>query len=426
MREAQLQQVGPIQWDNAPVAVAPGPVAISHRIGPSTYGDSPLMPILSGQETHQSFGALGSQRLVSDNGASIGASFHNTDPSLNGASFGAPLRREVDRTPRVINRDGAMYDPSLHGASFGVSLRREVDRTPRVINRSVGDSYAEHSYSANLEPNFHSQFAPPPLMFDPPLEFLDARNFSAPSEFLPVCAWVPCDVLPHKAATVHDNWSGSNFCEEVAEMMRNAGGQYFSAGVSEPKMKLPTQTNTPSIGRSETGVAGIGVALERNDVTGIVKVRRITPDGSAAADGRIRVDDTILAVDGINTAVLGNELTNLIIGPVGTFVEIVVEHSSGARETLIIRRGFVQKSEVFQQPNHSHQEKSVNLSQHEKQEVQEEVASRIAEMRRRIIRTPQVSSAVLTDDLLDHRKMNGLHGNFEHYGVMENAHRFEG
>ena len=48
--------------------------------------------------------------------------------------------------------------------------------------------------------------------------------------------WVPCDVLPNKMSTVHDVWSGANFCEELAEMLRaHAASKYFSQGVTEPK-----------------------------------------------------------------------------------------------------------------------------------------------------------------------------------------------
>ena len=68
--------------------------------------------------------------------------------------------------------------------------------------------------------------------------------------------------------------------------------------------------------------AGIGIALERHEASGAVSVKRIAADGGAAADGRLRVADVILAVDGIPAVGVGQELTNLIIGPEGTYVHV--------------------------------------------------------------------------------------------------------
>jgi len=45
-------------------------------------------------------------------------------------------------------------DPSLNGASIGVPLRREVDRTPRAIKRSVGESILQTNTQYNIGSNF--------------------------------------------------------------------------------------------------------------------------------------------------------------------------------------------------------------------------------------------------------------------------------
>ena len=45
-------------------------------------------------------------------------------------------------------------DPSLNGASIGVPLRREVDRTPRAIKRSVGESISQTNTQYKIGSNF--------------------------------------------------------------------------------------------------------------------------------------------------------------------------------------------------------------------------------------------------------------------------------
>jgi hypothetical protein len=106
---------------------------------------------------------------------------------------------------------------------------------------------------------------------------------------------------------------------QVAEMLRAHGGnKYFSRGAEPPKMHKFDRRGLPE--RDMDKRAGIGIALERHGTTGAVSVKRIASDGGAAADGRLRVADIILAVDGIPTAGVGQELTNLIIGPEGTYV----------------------------------------------------------------------------------------------------------
>ena len=66
----------------------------------------------------------------------------------------------------------------------------------------------------------------------PPMQYAEYP----PQQHVMTTGWVPCDVLPNKMSTVHDVWSGANFCEEVAEMLRaHAASKYFSQGVTEPK-----------------------------------------------------------------------------------------------------------------------------------------------------------------------------------------------
>jgi len=99
-------------------------------------------------------------------------------------------------------------------------------------------------------------------------------------------------------------------------LQAHANNKYFSQGVTEPKM----HPNMRGVHREPemSEKAGVGIALERDDLTGIVSVKRIAADGSAALDGRLRIGDIIVAVDGLQTAVVGHELTNVIIGPEGT------------------------------------------------------------------------------------------------------------
>jgi C-terminal processing protease CtpA/Prc len=108
------------------------------------------------------------------------------------------------------------------------------------------------------------------------------------------------------------------FRSQVAEMLQAHGcTKYFTKGVKPPKMHQFNRRGQPE--RDMDKMAGVGIALERSEANGAVHVKRIAAEGSAAADGRLRIADAILAVDGIPTTGIGQELTNLIIGPEGTY-----------------------------------------------------------------------------------------------------------
>jgi len=238
-----------------------------------------------------------------------------------------------------------------------------------------------------------------------------------PAEMMMGGGYVPCDVLPRKAATIHDIWSGSNFCEEVAEMLQAHGNsKYFSQGVGEPTMH---QINRGGLRERDMAKAGVGIALQRDDHSGIINVKRIALDGSAAADGRLCVMDIILAVDGIATASIGQEVTSLIIGPEGTFVELVVEHVNGQQETIRIRRGAPQPQDdapnLPYQSYKTYDELPYYLSANDKEAARSEVSSRISEMRKRILSKPDVPcSTILAMDLVDHGASAGAN-----YGVSQ-------
>lgn len=203
-------------------------------------------------------------------------------------------------------------------------------------------------------------------------------------------------------------------------MLRAQGNnKYFSQGVSEPKM----HTYNLTIGKPERDTsdkAGIGIALERSDATGMICVKRIAADGSAAADGRLRVGDVILSVDGVITHGIGKELTNLIIGPEGTFVELVVEHATGQQDAIHIRRGAPQRDSSgvpIRQPYKSYQEQPYYLSVSDKEEANAEVAAKVAEMKRRILAKPDVSSATLSSEWVDHSAQKP-----QKFGVAQRGH----
>jgi len=240
-----------------------------------------------------------------------------------------PVRRLVDR----VGGEAVLYG-SARGGYSSVQQSHMPIRTPDI------QYYAQPMHAA---PPYVVETAPMMVMRAPQQVFEHRPSLSA-------LGYVPCDVLPEKAATVHDIWSGANFCDEVssarccalrhptylhgmcilecclcnvllpccqvAEMLQASGNnKYFSEGVTEPKMH---QLVRGGLERDMTDKAGIGIALERSETSGLVSVKRIAVDGSAAADGRLRPGDLILGVDGLQTSVIGSELTNLIIGPEGT------------------------------------------------------------------------------------------------------------
>jgi hypothetical protein len=252
----------------------------------------------------------------------------------------APVRRIVDR----VGGEATLYG-STRGGYSSVQPQINAVQVPPFPEYYAQEYYAQPQYYAQPvqpAPTFVVETAPTMVTRAPVVDY-------RPS--LSALGYVPCDVMPGKAATVHDVWSGANFCEEVssahcyvfqyplcfhsicvfeccmcdkllscfqvAEILQASGNRkYFSEGVTEPKMHQVTLQGRRE--RDMTDKAGIGIALERSEATGLVTVKRLAMDGSAAADGRLRQGDLILAVDGFHTSVIGSELTNLIIGPEGT------------------------------------------------------------------------------------------------------------
>mmetsp|Transcript_64679 Transcript_64679/g.104653 ORF Transcript_64679/g.104653 Transcript_64679/m.104653 type:complete len:510 (-) Transcript_64679:252-1781(-) len=330
-----------------------------------------------------------------------------------------PVRRLADRIGGEATASAANY------SSMQLSMPQVPTQVmPQTPNRSWPEMPQMPSAGPQYlpmrtpeMPYYAQQISEVPVAM--PADYAPVMVENRPAEMMLGGGYVPCDVLPRKAATIHDIWSGSNFCEEVAEMLQATGnGNYFSLGVGEPKMHPMNRGGLRE--RDMANKAGIGIALQRDDYSGIIHVKRIAPEGSAAADGRLRVSDVILAVDGISTASIGQELTSLIIGPEGTFVELIVEHSSGQEETIRIRRGAPQQlDDALNLPYHYYKtddELPYYLSATDKEVAKSEVSSRIAEMRKRILSRPDVpSSSILSLDLMDH----GAMGSASNYGVAQ-------
>lgn len=258
--------------------------------------------------------------------------------ALEAASM-VPMRRLVDR----VGGEATLYG-SARGGYSSVQPQINAVQVPQYPEYYAQEYYAQQQFYAqpvHAAPSY-VETAPTTVTRAPVVDY-------RPS--LSTLCYVPCDVMPGKAATVHDVWSGANFCEEVssghcyvflcsfcyhstcvfecymcdellpcfqvAEILQTSGNRkYFSEGVKEPKMHQVTLQGQRE--RDMTDKAGIGIALERSEATGLVTVKRLAMDGSAAADGRLRQGDLILAVDGFQTSVIGSELTSLIIGPEGT------------------------------------------------------------------------------------------------------------
>lgn len=328
-----------------------------------------------------------------------------------------PVRRLADRIGGKATASAANY------SSMQLSMPQVPTQVmPQMPNRSWPEMPQMPSAGPQYlpmrtpeMPYYAQQISELPVAM--PTDYAPVMVENRPAEMMLGGGYVPCDVLPRKAATIHDIWSGSNFCEEVAEMLQATGsGNYFSQGVGEPKMHPMNRGGLRE--RDMANKAGIGIALQRDDYSGIIHVKRIAPGGSAAVDGRLRVSDVILAVDGISTASIGQELTSLIIGPEGTFVELIVEHSSGQEETIRIRRGAPQQlDDALNLPYHYYKtddELPYYLSAMDKKVAKSEVSSRIAEMRKRILFRPDVpSSNILSLSLMDHGAMGGA----SNYGV---------
>ena len=106
-----------------------------------------------------------------------------------------PVRRLVDR----VGGEAVLYG-SARGGYSSVQQSHMPIRTPDI------QYYAQPMHAA---PPYVVETAPMMVMRAPQPVFEHRPSLSA-------LGYVPCDVLPEKAATVHDVWSGANFCEEVS------------------------------------------------------------------------------------------------------------------------------------------------------------------------------------------------------------------
>ena len=81
---------------------------------------------------------------------------------------------------------------------------------PQFPEYYAQEYYAQPQYYAQpvqAAPTYVVETAPTMVTRAPVVDY--RPSFSA-------LGYVPCDVMPGKAATVHDVWSGANFCEEVS------------------------------------------------------------------------------------------------------------------------------------------------------------------------------------------------------------------
>ena len=123
-----------------------------------------------------------------------------------------------------------------------------------------------------------------------------------------------CDVYPSMEASVNDIWSTLNFSDHVANMLGHYCSQtrnYFSRGTTQPRRHdLAAPLGNP---------VGIGVVLERDD-SGAHRVKSVAPHKPAQLAG-LQPGDLVLQVDGMAVRGLGQELTDLIMGPPNTVVQ---------------------------------------------------------------------------------------------------------
>ena len=84
-------------------------------------------------------------------------------------------------------------------------------------------------------------------------------------------------------------------------------------------------------------VGGWGMGVRGS--TGAVRVRSLIEGGAAARDGRVRAGDRILAVDRRETAALSkSDVIQLIAGPVGTPVELLLSRGAGGSFSVTLIR----------------------------------------------------------------------------------------
>ena len=133
-------------------------------------------------------------------------------PGMYGGAQMAPLRTVAGRLGGVADSG----DLAGSHAAVPTTLHPQLMRLPAADGQPL-QNVSVHQYYEKQQP---------------PMQYAEYP----PQQHVMATGWVPCDVLPNKMSTVHDVWSGANFCEEVAEMLRaHAASKYFSQGVTEPK-----------------------------------------------------------------------------------------------------------------------------------------------------------------------------------------------
>mmetsp|Transcript_26167 Transcript_26167/g.62437 ORF Transcript_26167/g.62437 Transcript_26167/m.62437 type:complete len:365 (-) Transcript_26167:318-1412(-) len=221
--------------------------------------------------------------------------------------------------------------------------------------------------------------------------------------------FIQCDVFPNKMAAVHDVWSGCNFCAQVQEALEEQGkehpGKYFSRGVTAPRFNRyhdefnanGTLMTGPSPPMSSDARAGIGIVLERSE-DGVVYIKRIAADGPAAREGTLQVGDVLLQVDGVPARGMGQELTNLIVGPPATVVALLIERD-GQLVQADVRRATPVASNVASSNFKTYTELPFYISEADKSSAVSEAAKRVAEMRSKFLTRPESDSKTTATEM---------------------------
>uniref|UniRef100_A0A7S0VDF8 PDZ domain-containing protein n=1 Tax=Hemiselmis tepida TaxID=464990 RepID=A0A7S0VDF8_9CRYP len=80
---------------------------------------------------------------------------------------------------------------------------------------------------------------------------------------------------------------------------------------------------------SQPQMVGIGLTFKRDKEKGYV-VKRVVPGGPSYLDGGVQPGDTFLEVDGVSVrGKTPEELTRLVLGPVGSSVSLMVSRGGG-------------------------------------------------------------------------------------------------
>ncbi len=83
---------------------------------------------------------------------------------------------------------------------------------------------------------------------------------------------------------------------------------------------------------------GVGITFKKSRL-GYFAVKRLTPDGPAAMSGQIAADDVVVAIDGVAVGGVSNsELSELVLGAVGTRLVLTVRTGGGAPRDVILTR----------------------------------------------------------------------------------------